>query len=737
MLIGADVASRCGGLQLKYSSDGQLCGVVFGAAASDTVAATADRLSPKGQDDDGRSGHPSRRVKVSTTDEGKVMLSIADGVVTWSPAEKQWELTWKWLDGEPPAMPLGPGIGEYSRTNLTPEQERLFVSEVQSWIDNGWLIKHDPKLHGEPACVLPLIGVPQEHKTTPVRPCLDYRHLNKKLHSDPGFDPPVCGDTLRRWRQAGEDYVLLDIRKAYLQIRVSPALYRYQVVLWKGEAHVMTRMGFGLAVAPKFMDAVVKYVTQPYPGVDNYYDDLLVPSALVPKVSGALNEFGLPTKPAEQLAEARVLGLQLTKSSSGDTSWSRKEPAAMTLERPATRRRIFQWCGRLTSHYPVCSWLRPACSFLKRAASADDASWDDPVPPAIQVCCEELEKRLAEVDPAKGTWSISAGDSNTWTVWCDASGLALGAALEVDGKVVEDTTQLRPHQDKRHINIAELEAAILGLNLAAKWNVKRITLKIDSKTVFGWLKQVINDVRRVKTTGLHDLLVQRRLHIVSDMIDTIGAAVDVVWVSSDSNIADALTRVPSVWLTRSVGSIPDVTAGAVCETTVVGPISFDAVAAAQLEDEVVQRVASQVATDRRFAMLVTGAWQVSSSSRMASCSEALSCLLRVKSSFLSSLNPRKSLLLALPTPTPAMPHGRICTRCCVNAATYHAWPRNASNMSAAASVARLRTPQEDKRRQRHDQICPGDRGAVFRSTPWSLGRARAGKSTASWSSLMP
>ena len=233
---------------------------------------------------------------------------------------------------------------------------------------------------------------------------------------------------------------------------------------------------------------------------------------------------------------------------------------------------------------------------MKRAASADDASWDDPVPPAIQVCCEELEKRLAEVDPAKGTWSISAGDSNTWTVWCDASGLALGAALEVDGKVVEDTTQLRPHQDKRHINIAELEAAILGLNLAAKWNVKRITLKIDSKTVFGWLKQVINDVRRVKTTGLHDLLVQRRLHIVSDMIDTIGAAVDVVWVSSDSNIADALTRVPSVWLTRSVGSIPDVTAGAVCETTVVGPISFDAVAAAQLEDEVVQRVASQVAT---------------------------------------------------------------------------------------------------------------------------------------------
>ena len=130
----------------------------------------------------------------------------------------------------------------------------------------------------------------------------------------------------------------------------------------------MTRMGFGLAVAPKFMDAVVKYVTQPYPGVDNYYDDLLVPSALVPKVSGALNEFGLPTKPAEQLAEARVLGLQLTKSSSGDTSWSRKEPAAMTLERPATRRRIFQWCGTTDKPLPGMLMAATCLQFLEESS---------------------------------------------------------------------------------------------------------------------------------------------------------------------------------------------------------------------------------------------------------------------------------------------------------------------------------------------------------------------------------
>ena len=43
-------------------------------------------------------------------------------------------------------------------------------------------------------------------------------------------------------------------------------------------------------------------------------------------------------------------------------------------------------------------------------------------------------------------------------VWTDASCLAMGVALEVDGKIVEDATWLRKESDHLHINVAELEA---------------------------------------------------------------------------------------------------------------------------------------------------------------------------------------------------------------------------------------------------------------------------------------
>ena len=68
----------------------------------------------------------------------------------------------------------------------------------------------------------------------------------------------------RRWRQAGlpDDYRLLDISKAYLNVRVHPDLLRYQCVVWCNKVYVLERMGFGLAVAPKAMDLIVKWVTQ-------------------------------------------------------------------------------------------------------------------------------------------------------------------------------------------------------------------------------------------------------------------------------------------------------------------------------------------------------------------------------------------------------------------------------------------------------------------------------------------
>ena len=56
--------------------------------------------------------------------------------------------------------------------------------------------------------------------------------------------------------------------------------------------YVMERMGFGLSVAPKFFDAVVKWIVRDFEGVDNY---IRAPNAMVAAVEAELSKYGLTT----------------------------------------------------------------------------------------------------------------------------------------------------------------------------------------------------------------------------------------------------------------------------------------------------------------------------------------------------------------------------------------------------------------------------------------------------------
>ena len=177
----------------------------------------------------------------------------------------------------------------------------MFVGEVMKWIDASWLVPDNDALHGSPAPVLPLLAQMQEHKaSTPVRPCLDHRSL---LVSQPGREALVCEETLRKWRRKGDPEGLrfLDIKKAYLQVHLASELQRYQTVVWQEMAYVMTRMGFRLGVAPKFMDIIIRLGTRDFPPVDNYVDDVKTPANKVDAVAARMLECGLPTQQAEPL----------------------------------------------------------------------------------------------------------------------------------------------------------------------------------------------------------------------------------------------------------------------------------------------------------------------------------------------------------------------------------------------------------------------------------------------------
>ena len=86
-----------------------------------------------------------------------------------------------------------------------------------------------------------------------------------------------------------------------------------------------------------------------------------------------------------------------------------------------------------------------------------------------------------------------------------------------------------------------------GLGLAVDWNVSKVKVVTDSRTVFGWLTNHLKNIRRVKVGGLYDKLVQRRLQIIEDLVAVTGMKIDIEWVPSAENLADQLTQVPDVF----------------------------------------------------------------------------------------------------------------------------------------------------------------------------------------------
>ena len=163
-----------------------------------------------------------------------------------------WEAKWKWRN-EPPIVrgPANYGIAESVR--------EAYEQEVSDWIESGWLVPYTAELEAElgpPVGLIPLMAIVQENKNK-VRPVLDYRQLNKNIESFSGSND-VCAEKLRNWRKLGPKCAILDLRKAYLQIRIHRSLWSSQVVTFKGTRYALTRLGFGLVSAPKIMTRILK-----------------------------------------------------------------------------------------------------------------------------------------------------------------------------------------------------------------------------------------------------------------------------------------------------------------------------------------------------------------------------------------------------------------------------------------------------------------------------------------------
>ena len=101
-------------------------------------------------------------------------------------------------------------------------------------------------------------------------------------------------------------------------------------------------------------------------------------------------------------------------------------------------------------------------------------------------------------------------------MWVESSSLALGIVIEVDGHVVEDASWLRSEDAYSHINVAELDAVIKGVNASLAWKLKKLHVRTDSLTVYRWILNALGGKLRLKNKASSEMLIRR-------LVDTIKA----------------------------------------------------------------------------------------------------------------------------------------------------------------------------------------------------------------------
>ena len=501
-------------------------------------------------------------------------VEAPDFDVQFDAAERKWTVAWKWSDGVGPEC-LTNAVAQYA---VPPNARQEFATEIDSWIGSGWLVPYDEQRHGAPKGLVPLMAVQQSNKSK-VRPVMDYRELNGFVTAHTA-DTDVCADQLRKWRRHGANVAVVDLKRAYLQLHVEERLWPFQTVMVRGQRFCLTRLGFGLNVAPLMMRAVVRAVLEQDPEVGRavlpYADDLLVNEDIVSaeRVVAHFAHYGLECKAPERAASgARLLGLRV-QAEDGELRWKRDNAVSAPPER-VTRRTVFAWGGRLVAHVPVCGWLRPAVAWLKRRVNKLTRGWDDVTEDAaLRTQMDCVASRLVSDDPARGAWCV---EGESMVVWTDASSLATGVVLEsAGGDVIEDACWLR-HDEETHINMAELDAAVRGVNLAVTWGARTIDLRTDSASVHRWIDDAISGRARLRTKAHGELLIRRRVAIIRQLVSELELRMTVALVRSAENRADALTRVPKEWLRdASVTPVrrplpPRVTAATVGEPPPPGP----------------------------------------------------------------------------------------------------------------------------------------------------------------------
>ena len=126
--------------------------------------------------------------------------------------------------------------------------------------------------------------------------------------------------------------------------------------------------------------------------------------------------------------------------------------------------------------------------------------------------------------------------------------LSIPVCCLYNGTVVEDACWLHPEKDSQHINLAELDAIIKGINLAIFWKMTTLHLFTDSACVHKWISDTLTGKGRIRTKAASEMLIQWRVDSIIKLVKEYAPSMNVSLVKSSQNKADRLSRVPQRWL---------------------------------------------------------------------------------------------------------------------------------------------------------------------------------------------
>ena len=112
----------------------------------------------------------------------------------------------------------------------------------------------------------------------------------------------MCADIIRKWRRHGTRIAVIDL-KSESSAETEQNLWPFQTVMVNGQRYALTRVGFGLSVAPLIMKGVVRAVLQQDPVMESavlpYVDDQCVNEDIVSaeRVVAHFEQYGLACKP--------------------------------------------------------------------------------------------------------------------------------------------------------------------------------------------------------------------------------------------------------------------------------------------------------------------------------------------------------------------------------------------------------------------------------------------------------